>query len=147
MQDTRTPVIAGIIIVVINIALGIALVDSLGHAGLAIALTVSTGIEALILFVVLRRRIGGLDESFGSWIGRVMIAAAVMATVAELVRPKLERATAVESVNHISHFLMLGYVTALLAGVYGLSALYLHVPEAERALAFGKRYLPGFLRF
>jgi hypothetical protein len=41
----------------------------------------------------------------------------------------------------------LGYVTALLAGVYGLSALYLHVPEAERALAFGKRYLPGFLRF
>ena len=66
MQDTRTPVAAGIVIIVINIALGFALVDSLGHAGLALALTVSTGIEALILFVVLRRRIGGFDDSFGS---------------------------------------------------------------------------------
>jgi len=141
MQDTRTPVIAGIVIIAINISLGAALVDSLGHTGLALALSVSTGIEALILFVVLRRRIGGLDDTFGSWIGRVMIAAATMAAMAELVRPKLEHATAMDSAHRLSHLVMLGYVVVMLAATYFLSALFLKIPEAERGLLLLKRHV------
>jgi putative peptidoglycan lipid II flippase len=141
MEDTRTPVIAGMVIIVINIGIGVALVDSLGHTGLALALSASTGIEALILFIVLRRRIGGLDDKFGSWIGRVMIAAAIMAAMAELVRPKLEQATAVASAHRLSHLVMLGYVISMLASTYFVSAIFLKVPEAERGLLLLKRQI------
>ena len=41
-----------------------------------------------------------------------MIAAAAMATVAELIRPKLERAHRRRIGQQISHFMMLGYVIA-----------------------------------
>jgi putative peptidoglycan lipid II flippase len=146
MQDTKTPVIAGVVIIVINVALGAALVRPLGHSGLAIALTASTGIEALILFVLLRRRIGGLDPAFGSWIARVMLATAAMATMAEIVRPKLERATAVESTNRFLHLVMLGYVAALLAGTYFVAGYLLKIPEVERGLGIAARRLPPGLR-
>ena len=61
MQDTVTPVVAGIVIIVVNMIWACVLVDRIGHVGLALALSVSTGIEAVILVVVLRRRIGGFD--------------------------------------------------------------------------------------
>jgi putative peptidoglycan lipid II flippase len=146
MQDTKTPVIAGVIIIVINIVLGSLLVGPMGHTGLALALTASTGVEALILFVVLRHRIGGLDESFGSWIGRVMVSAAAMATMAELIRPKLDEATAIESTNRIVHLFMLGYATALLATTYFVAAYILRVPEVERGLNIAMRRMPPGLR-
>lgn len=146
MQDTKTPVIAGVVIIVINIALGAALVGPLGHSGLAIALTASTGIEALILFVLLRRRIGGLDPAFGSWIARVMLATAAMATMAEIVRPKLERATAVGSANRIVHLMMLGYAAALLAATYFVAGYLLKIPEVERGLGIAARRLPTAVR-
>jgi putative peptidoglycan lipid II flippase len=146
MQDTKTPVIAGVVIIVINIVLGAVLVDRMGHAGLALALSVSTGIEALILFVVLRARIGGLDDAFGSWIGRVMIATAAMTCMAELVRPKLERATSGGLMNRIAQLIMLGWVMALLAGTYFLVSCALRVPEADRALAMIRAKAPASLR-
>ena len=146
MQDTRTPVIAGVIIIAINIVLGAILVDPMGHVGLALALSASTGIEALIMFAVLRRRIGGLDHSFGSWIGRVMIATAAMATMAELVRPKLEEATAGGLTNRVAQLVMLCYVMALLAGTYFLVSFLLRIPEAERGLAMIVGRLPPSLR-
>lgn len=146
MQDTRTPVIAGMAIIAINIVLGVILVGPLGHTGLAIALTASTGIEALILFVLLRRRISGLDDAFGSWIARVMLATAAMATMAEIVRPKLERATAAGVSNRVLHLVMLGYVMGLLAGTYFVAAYFLRIPEVERGLGMGKRRIPTSLR-
>jgi putative peptidoglycan lipid II flippase len=146
MQDTRTPVMAGVVIIAINIVLGMVLVDRIGHTGLAIALTASTGIEALILFVLLRRRIGGMDDAFGSWIARVMLATAAMASMAEIVRPKLEAATRAGVSNRVLHLVMLGYVMALLAGTYFLAAYFLRIPEVERGLAMAARRIPAPLR-
>jgi len=146
MQDTRTPVIAGVIIIAINIVLGSLLVGPMGHSGLALALTVSTGVEALILFFLLRRRIGGLDDAFGSWIARVMVSAAAMATMAELIRPKLELATASESAHRLTHLVMLGYAMALLAGTYFVAAYLLRVPEVDKAVGMISRRIPERFR-
>ena len=63
MKDTVTPVVAGLVIIAANMIIGLLLLDSLGHVGLAIGLSLSTGLEAGILMVVLRKRIGGLDPS------------------------------------------------------------------------------------
>lgn len=146
MQDTRTPVIAGVIIIVINIALGATLVGPMGHSGLAIGLTVSTGIEALILFALLRRRIGGLDEAFGAWIARVMLAAGAMAAMAEIAVPKLNRATAMPTSNRLIHIVMLGYAAVLLAGTYFLTAYLLRIPEIERGIALMSARTPKKVR-
>ncbi len=146
MQDTVTPVAAGIAIIVINIVLGALLVDSMGSTGLALALTASTAIEALILSWLLRRRIGGLGPEFGSWVARLMLAAAAMALMAELVRPKLERATAPGTGHRIVHLLLLGYATALVAGTYFVAGYLLRLPEVTRGLAMAHRRLAPFVR-
>lgn len=143
MQDTRTPVIAGVIIIVLNVILGVVLVGPLGHVGLAIGLSASTGVEALILFYLLRRKIGGLDPSFGDWIARVMIATAAMAAMAEIVRPRLERATAIPGSSRILHLLMLGYATTLIGGTYFLAAHFLNLPQMAQGIGMARRRLPA----
>ena len=72
MHDTRTPVIAGIAIIVLNIVIGVALLDRMGYLALALALSVSTTVEAVILATVLGRRIGGVTAKFAAWLRRVI---------------------------------------------------------------------------
>ena len=68
MHDTRTPVFAGIGIVALNIVVGVALLDRLGYLALALALSLSTTVEAMILAVVLGRRIGGVSATTRDWL-------------------------------------------------------------------------------
>ncbi|MDQ3525342.1 MAG: murein biosynthesis integral membrane protein MurJ, partial [Chloroflexota bacterium] len=49
-RDTRTPVITGVITMILNLLLCTLLIGSLSHGGLAIALSVTTGAEAVILW-------------------------------------------------------------------------------------------------
>jgi putative peptidoglycan lipid II flippase len=146
MRDTRTPVVAGVAIVAINIALGVVLVDRIDHRGLAIALSASTGIEALILFAVLRQRIGRFDDEFGGWLGRVVIAAAAMACIAEIIRPKLEAATRAEASSKVTSVLLLGFATALLGFTYLVVAWYLKLPEAMRFVGLVETRTPDRIR-
>jgi putative peptidoglycan lipid II flippase len=54
-QDTRTPVRIAVIAMSVNMALNIALVFPLAHAGLALATTLSASLNAFLLFRGLRR--------------------------------------------------------------------------------------------
>jgi putative peptidoglycan lipid II flippase len=130
MRDTKTPVAAGVLIIIVNMIIGYALLDSLGHAGLAIGLTVSTGIEALILMAVLRKRIGGLDRDFGGWLAKLLIATAVMTLMAEYVTRRLDDALANPSVGQIMTVLLVGYAVALVGATYFVAAWVLRIPEA-----------------
>ena len=68
LHDTRTPVIVGTIAMSLNIVFSFAfsaLFASLGwmpHGGLALALSVSTALEMSALFILMRRRLKGLDS-------------------------------------------------------------------------------------
>ena len=134
MKDTVTPVVAGVLIIFVNMAIGYALLDSLGHAGLAIGLTASTGLEAVILMAVLRKRIGGLDPDFGSWLARLLLAAAVMAMMAELVTRRLNRALESPDLGQIMTLLLVGYAVALVAATYFVTAWLLRMPEVTVTL-------------
>ena len=57
MQDTKTPMINGIIAVSTNIILNIILVRYMGHAGLAIATSISAIFCVVLLFIALRKKI------------------------------------------------------------------------------------------
>jgi putative peptidoglycan lipid II flippase len=135
MKDTLTPVIAGVLIIIINMLIGYALVDSLGHAGLAIGLTASTGIEALILMTVLRRRIGALEGAFGAWLAKLLIATAVMTLMAEYVTRKLGKALSNPDIGQIMTVMLVGYAVALVAATYFIAAWLLRMPEVTMVVS------------
>ena len=57
-QDTKTPMVNGMIAVVLNVVLNLGLVKSMDHQGLALATSISTTVTTLMLFVKLRKRLG-----------------------------------------------------------------------------------------
>lgn len=145
MKDTRTPVVAGLIIIAVNIVLAWFLVDDYGAAGLAIGLTVSTGLEALILMAVLRRRLGGFGDAFAGWLGKVLMATAAMAGMASLTVPRLERAIVMGDVGQLRTFVAVMYAAGLVGATYLVVAWLLRIPEAVRAEQLAQRLL-GRLR-
>jgi len=60
LQDTVTPVVAGVVAVGVNIVVGVGLVGPLGLTGLAVAIAVGAWLETAILVVLLGRRLPGL---------------------------------------------------------------------------------------
>jgi putative peptidoglycan lipid II flippase len=134
MKDTVTPVAAGIFIIVLNIVLSKALLSSMGHVGLALALSMSTFVEALILVVILRRRIGGFDAGFGVWLAKIVMATGIMTLVAELVAPKLDEVTGGGSANRLAQLALLGIAVGACVAAYLLAAWLLGVPEARNGM-------------
>jgi putative peptidoglycan lipid II flippase len=67
MQDTRTPVAVGVSAMTLNVLLSLIFVSAflrLGwapHGGLALANSLATALEASVLLLILRRRLGGLE--------------------------------------------------------------------------------------
>lgn len=62
LHNTRTPVLIGIGAMVLNIGLSIWWVRGMSYGGLALANSVATGLEMLILFWLLHRTMGSLDN-------------------------------------------------------------------------------------
>ncbi len=60
-QDTRTPVAAGIVSVVVNTTLSVILSGPLGLPGIGLAIAIGAWIEMSILLVLLRRRLPALS--------------------------------------------------------------------------------------
>ncbi|MDP1713549.1 MAG: murein biosynthesis integral membrane protein MurJ [Anaerolineales bacterium] len=81
-HDTKTPVIIGTIAMGLNVVLSIAfskLFASIGwmpHGGLALANTIATTLEAVVLFIVMRKRLSGIA---GGHILRVVLASTIAA--------------------------------------------------------------------
>ncbi len=61
-HDSKTPFFIGVVAEVANIGLALWLIGSFGVAGLALAFSVSSVLNFLLLFVFLHRRLGTLDE-------------------------------------------------------------------------------------
>lgn len=61
MKDTRTPVWVSFWTLVVNLIAGLVLMQYLSHVGLAIALTIASLFNAVILTVLLSRRVDGLS--------------------------------------------------------------------------------------
>ncbi len=60
LQDTKTPVKVAFIAIIANIAFALVLMGPLEHGGLALALSLASTFQLLLLVLLLRRRLGGL---------------------------------------------------------------------------------------
>lgn len=61
IQDTKTPMINGVIGVFVNIIFSVVLVKSMGIGGLTLATTISAAVSCALLIVSLRKKIGYLN--------------------------------------------------------------------------------------
>lgn len=79
LQDTKTPVRIAVAAMLINILMSIVLMGPLKHSGLAFANSIASGVNFMLLFYFLRRKLGRIDARriIQSFI-KVCIASAVM---------------------------------------------------------------------
>jgi len=81
MQDTKTPVKVAAISLAANALFGIMLMGPMGHNGLALATSLSSILNCLMLLVLLRRRLGrDIHHGWPVSIAKTIFATAVMGT-------------------------------------------------------------------
>jgi putative peptidoglycan lipid II flippase len=81
-EDTITPLLIATGSAAVNIGLGIVLMGPLGHGGLALANSLAVSAEVLVLLLILRRRLGGVEgKQTLQELSRVLVATAVMGAV------------------------------------------------------------------
>jgi putative peptidoglycan lipid II flippase len=139
MQDTKTPVIIGAIAMGLNVLFSVlfsAWFIRLGwmpHGGLALANSLATGLEAICLLFLMRRRLGGLEEQH------------VLKGASQAVLATLVMALVIWGWLFIAHEQPVWLVAmgGMLFGVavYGISVLIMQVPEAQSVINILKRRL------
>jgi putative peptidoglycan lipid II flippase len=139
LKDTRTPVWVSLWTLLINAGLGFLLMGPLRHVGLALALTLSSVFNCLILLWLLRRKIGplGLGAVSGSLL-RVAPPTLLMAGFTYLV---------IKAVPWEQPGFLVEKSLALVGGVvgggilYGLGCLAMGLPEAREVVRLLKKKL------
>jgi putative peptidoglycan lipid II flippase len=145
LQDTRTPVIAGVLTIALNLPLSWALSKAFGLGGLGLSLALTTWLEMAILLIVLRRRMGVVAPGLTASLVRTFWATAAM-TVALMpcswLLHTLHRTTG-KSIAQFAFFLVtLGIGAAIYLGV----SSWLGVEEVERVRDMVLRRLRRGLR-
>jgi putative peptidoglycan lipid II flippase len=139
MKDTRTPVWISGWTLLVNALLGLALMGPWGHGGLALALTLSSIFNAILLVWALRRKIGPLGlHSVAVSMLRIVPGTVAMALVVWLLLGFIPWAEAGE--RPLKGLVLMASVLAGTA-VYGLSCFVCRVPEAHEAYRLFKRKL------
>lgn len=146
MQDTVTPVVTGVGIIVLNIVLAATLIDRYGYGVLAFSLGVSTTVEAIALLVVLRLRIGGIDRDEWRWLAKTFAAGLAMTIVSLILAAPITAATAPGVAPRVVQIAMLLIALGLVAALYLVSAWLLHIPELDAALKQIISRVPGMRR-
>jgi len=127
-QDTRTPWIVNSVAVGFNIAIALPLFAWLEVPGLALAHAISYTFAAILAGVVLRRQLGGLDESrIGSSTLRIVFASALSAALAWLVAKGI--AEAVDTGSLGGQILQVGGAVTAALILYGALAALLRLDE------------------
>ena len=138
-QDTKTPVVIGAVAMGLNVAFSFTFpelfrqIGWMPHGGLALANSLATALEAAALFIVMRKRLGGLE-------GPTLLDGAVRAGAAAL-GMAIGLLFWIQATGSLSPWLAgLGGVAA--GGVvYGLGVLALKVPEVQGMFGILKRRL------
>ena len=86
MKDTRTPVWVSFWTLIVNLLLGLVLMQYFAHVGLAVALTLASMFNAIILTMLLARQIGSLSlRALSGSLIRILPAIVLMAITTRLI--------------------------------------------------------------
>jgi putative peptidoglycan lipid II flippase len=128
-QDTLTPVLVAIVAVVMNTSVAVLLVGPLGLSGIALAIALAAWMEAIVLLVILRLRVDGLQlgglvrVALQSIIGSAVGSALAFGTAA-LVGSAIE-----PDPSAVLLVLDIGLVSAVFGLAYATVSIVLQIPE------------------
>jgi putative peptidoglycan lipid II flippase len=133
-QDTRTPVIAALVAVAINVVVGYLVVATAALPGLAAAVALGAWVEAAMLLLVLWRRVAGMDLA---GVLRTLLltglAALVAAIVAALVRDVASQP--LDTTRTIGALIVAIMATAAGGVAFAAMSLVLRIREVPAATA------------
>lgn len=129
LQDTKTPMINGVISVSLNIIFNLILVQFMAHAGLALATSIAITIATLLLFYGLKKKIGSLGTLSYLKCGlKASLASAIMGVSAYLVYNGLYKTLGESKLYNLVSLLA---ATGTGVVVYGVLCYVLGVEEAR----------------
>lgn len=139
LKDTKTPMINGIIAVILNIILNLILVKVMGYGGLALATSLSSLICIVLLFRSLKKKIGyyGQDKIRTTFI-KTLIASLVMGVVTYFVYKFL---FGVLGLGFIQEAISLGASIAVGGVIYLALIIVFKVEEVNLAIDMIKKKL------
>ncbi len=86
LQDTKAPMKAAIVALIVNALFSLALMFPFRHGGLALATSLASAVNVTMLWLILGKRIGKiLDRPFYLSLGKTCLASLVMAGVVGLI--------------------------------------------------------------
>ncbi|HGS9477947.1 TPA: murein biosynthesis integral membrane protein MurJ, partial [Clostridioides difficile] len=139
LQDTKTPMVNGIISVGVNIVLDLVLIKPMAHGGLALATSSSSIACILLLFLNLKRKVGyfGQDK---------IIKATLKSVVASLIMGVLSYFTykfifGILGLGTFNEFVSLAISVIVGGGIYTLLMTIFKVEEVDMILNIAKRKL------
>ncbi len=151
LHDTATPVVVGVATMALNILLSLALIGRLSYGGLALANSIATALEMVVLLILLGRKVRSYDREAGQETtlqglpvrqlltsgGRSLLASAVMAGALLLGLELLPGGSAVFGIP-------LGWVAAVAGAglgvlVYALASYLLGGAEIRQLTALARR--------
>jgi len=141
LQDTRSPMKAAIVALVVNVALSVVLMFPLKHGGIALATSVASAVNFGLLWVTLRRRVGTiLDRAFYGSVGKTAAASLIMWGVILLIVRLYPWHTSGAFDTRLIHLLLCvaGGVVAFFA-----AAFFLKSPEIVITLGSLQRRIAG----
>ena len=143
LEDTRTPALVNIVGQAVNLGAGYALYRALpperAVAGLALGYAISSITSTVVLWLILRPRLGGLDTYLTvRTLVRLAVAGAVSGLIGVAVMALLGRVT---GAGKLGALIVVVVVSAVVAGSFVLAARRLRVTEMTDAVAMVGRRL------
>ncbi|MCC3862740.1 murein biosynthesis integral membrane protein MurJ [Terrisporobacter petrolearius] len=137
IQDTKTPMVNGIIAIILNIVLNLILIKYIGYAGLALATSISALVCVMLLFRSLKRKIGyfGQDKIFSTTV-KSIVAAIVMGIIINVV---FKYTISLIGVGLVKEVITLIISVGIGAIVYGLLIIILKVDETKLIIDMVKK--------
>ncbi|MDL2329476.1 murein biosynthesis integral membrane protein MurJ [Desulfosarcina sp. OttesenSCG-928-A07] len=140
LQDTRTPVQMATISIGVNILLGMALMDSMAHSGLALATSLASAVNLILLVWALRKRLGTIRwQKIGASTGKTLVATALMAMAAVWIFQQI-----VPDADPAGFFHLLTGVSVAVGvgmGIFSGAAWLLKIPEWQQMVRLIKKRL------
>ncbi|MCX5828715.1 MAG: murein biosynthesis integral membrane protein MurJ [Deltaproteobacteria bacterium] len=79
LQDTKAPMKAAIVALIVNVACSVVLMSPMKHGGLALATSIASAVNVIMLGIILKKRIGSyLNREFYRSLGKITAASLVM---------------------------------------------------------------------
>jgi putative peptidoglycan lipid II flippase len=138
--ESRTPVTISFVTVLSNAALNFVLVEVMGYRGLALGTSIAALLNAGLLLVMLRRRLGGIEGgAMASALARIAVAAVLMGLAAAGADAFLS--TRIPGNGVVPQLVRVGTTIGVALAVLAVAAHLLRVPQFSEAVSLIARRL------